>query len=158
MLEDVILGINRAAEGAASEAAPIFLNSITSMTISDGWNILKGEDNAATTYLKSTTNAELYGLYSPKINNYLGKDLAGSGISVTSSWKKLTTAWNSFVAVNNLVSSTKYNEVNSDLGGYLTQKALDGMYLKIADEEKQIRTDPIARVTDILKKVFGSLD
>ena len=159
LVDDVIKGINRAAEDAAKEAGPIFLKSITDMSIADGWNILNGDNHAATTYLESTTNTELYRSFSPKINASLGKDLLGSGISVTSAWSKLTSTWNSFVAVNNaLPFVTKYNAVNTDLGGYLTQKALDGMYLKISKEEEQIRLDPMARVNDILQKVFGSLD
>lgn len=159
LVNDVIKGINRAAEDAAKDAGPIFLESITDMSIADGWNILNGDNHAATTYLQNTTNTGLYDLYSPKINTSLGKDLLGSGISVTSAWSKLTSTWNSFVAVNNaLPFVTKYNAVNTDLGGYLTQKALDGMYLKISKEEEQIRLDPVARVNEILQKVFGSLE
>jgi hypothetical protein len=159
LVDDVIKGINRAAEDAAKDAGPIFLESITDMSITDGWNILNGDNHAATTYLKNTTNDGLFNLYSPKINASLGKDLLGSGISVTTAWSQLTSAWNSFVAVNNAIPFvTKYNAVNTDLGGYLTQKALDGMYLKISKEEELIRKDPMARVNDILQKVFGSLD
>ncbi|PZX20278.1 uncharacterized protein DUF4197 [Breznakibacter xylanolyticus] len=159
LLNNVILGINRAAEDAAKEAGPIFVESITSMSIADGWTILNGDNHAATTYLKNTTNSQLVDLYAPKINASLGKDLLGSGITVANTWSQLTSAWNSFVNINNVLPlTTKYNPVSTDLGAYLTQKALDGMYLKISVEEEKIREDPLARVNDILQKVFGSLD
>lgn len=157
LLNNVILGINRAAEDAAKEAGPIFVESITSMSIADGWTILNGDNHAATTYLKNTTNSQLVDLYAPKINASLGKDLLGSGITVANTWNQLTSAWNTFA--NSLVGQVAgYQPVSTDLGAYLTRKALDGMYLKISVEEEKIREDPLARVNDILQKVFGSLD
>ncbi|MBN2743655.1 MAG: DUF4197 domain-containing protein [Marinilabiliaceae bacterium] len=157
LLNNVILGINRAAEDAAKEAGPIFVKSITSMSIADGWTILNGDNHAATTYLKNTTNSQLVDLYAPKINASLGKDLLGSGITVANTWSQLTSTWNTFA--NSLVGQVAgYQPVSTDLGAYLTQKALDGMYLKISVEEEKIREDPLARVNDILQKVFGSLD
>jgi hypothetical protein len=156
LLDDVLLHINRAAEDAVSEAKPIFVNSITSMTISDGIGILKGEDNAATEYLHRTTYDQLFELYRPKIKASVEKDLVG-GISTEESWDTLVGKWNklSKSAVGQIAG---LKPVNTELEDYLTHKALDGLFLKIADEEKQIRKDPAARVSSLLKKVFGSLD
>ena len=153
LVNDVILRINRAAENAASEAKPIFVNSIKSMTIADAVGILKGEDNAATEYLRKTTYDQLIQLYSPKIKQSLDKKLV-AGISTTESWDKLTGEWNKIASsVVGQIAGFKPVEVN--LEEYLTAKALDGLFLKIAEEEKQIREDPVARVTDLLKRVFG---
>jgi hypothetical protein len=156
LLDDVLLHINRAAEDAVSEAKPIFVNSITGMTISDGIGILKGEDNAATEYLHRTTYDQLFELYRPKIKASVEKDLVG-GISTEESWDTLVGKWNklSKSAVGQIAG---LKPVNTELEDYLTHKALDGLFLKIADEEKQIRKDPAARVSSLLKKVFGSLD
>lgn len=153
LVNDVILRINRAAEDAAKEAAPIFVSSITSMTISDGLAILKGGDHAATDYLKSTTSGQLFSLYQPKIKTSIDKKLIGN-ISTTESWNTLTGEWNKIA--NSIIGKTAgFEPVNVRLDEYLTQKALDGLFLKIADEEKKIRTDPMARVTDLLKRVFS---
>lgn len=153
MVKDVVLGINRAAEDAAKDAAPIFKNSITSMNISDALGILNGEDDAATQYLKKTTYTQLYDLYKPKITTSINKDLVGD-VSTKEAWDDLTGAWNKF-AKSMIGKMGGYKPVNVDLDDYLTRKALDGLFIKIAEQEKQIRKDPVARVTDILKKVFG---
>ena len=156
LVEDVILRINRAAEDAAKEAAPIFVNSITQMTISDAFAILRGADNAATQYLINTTRADLYNLYKPKISQSTEKEIVG-GISTKESWETLTGKWNLFA--NSVVGRVGgFEEVNTDLDDYLTSRALDGMFLKVQDEEKKIRTNVSARVTPLLEKVFGSLD
>ena len=156
LVNDVIKGINRAAEDAAKDAGPIFVTAITDMTITEGWDILNGDTHAATTYLQSKTNSGLFNLYNPKIETSLDKDL-GLGFSANSAWNTLTSNWNT--VANSIVGQIAgYEPVNTDLDSYLTQKALDGMYLKISKEEEQIRLDPMARVNDILQKVFGSLD
>ena len=156
MVEDVVLRINRAAEDAAREAAPVFAGSITQMTINDAFAILRGADNAATQYLINTTRAELYNLYKPKITRSTEKDLIG-GISTKESWEALTGKWNTFA--NSVVGRVGgFEEVNTDLDDYLTNRALDGLFLKVQDEEKKIRTQVSARVTPLLEKVFGSLD
>jgi len=156
LIDDVLLHINRAAEDAAKDAAPIFVNSITSMTISDAVGILKGEDNAATQYLHKTTYSSLADLYRPKIKASVEKDLVG-GISTKESWDTLINKWNKLS--NSVVGQVAGLEpVETQLEDYLTEKALDGLFLKIADEEKEIRKDPAARVTSLLQKVFGSLD
>lgn len=153
MVDKVILSINRAAENASKEVAPIFKNSITSMTISDAVGILNGADNAATEYLRKTTYDQLFSLYQPKIKASTDKELVGN-ISTADAWNNLTGAWNKFA--NSVVGNIGgYEPVNIDLDAYLTTKALDGLFIKIAEEEKQIRKDPVARVTEILRKVFG---
>lgn len=156
LVEDVVLRINRAAEDAAKEAAPIFVNSITSMSIADAWGILKGPDNAATTYLKNTTSTQLYNLYKPKIQVSTEKKLIGN-VSTKDSWNTLTGRWNSFAnSIAGKVANLK--PVNTDLDDYLTNMALTGMFTKVAGEELKIRKDVSARVTPLLQRVFGSLD
>lgn len=154
LLDDVILRINRAAEDAAREAAPIFVGSITGMTLSDGLSILKGGDHAATNYLRNTTYDQLFNLYQPKIRTSLDKKLIGN-ISTTESWNTLTREWNK-IASSFVGQIAGFSTVNVKLDEYLTGKALDGLFLKIADEEKNIRTNPVARVTELLKRVFGA--
>ncbi|MFV0267592.1 MAG: DUF4197 domain-containing protein [Draconibacterium sp.] len=156
LVQDVLLTINRAAEDAAKEAAPIFVNSIKSMTISDAVGILKGQNNAATQYLHKTTYDQLFALYQPKIKSSVKKELVG-GISTKESWDSLTGKWNTVAnSVAGKIAGLK--PVNTQLEDHLTSKALDGLFLKIADEEKQIRQDPAARVTNLLRRVFGSVD
>jgi hypothetical protein len=156
LVEDVILRINRAAEDAAKEAAPIFVNSVTKMSIADAFGILRGSDNAATTYLRNTTHSELYNLYKPKIQISTEKKLIGN-VSTKDSWVTLTSRWNTFAnSIAGKVAGLK--PVNTDLDDYLTSKALEGLYSKIAIEELRIRKDVSARVTPILQRVFGSLD
>jgi len=156
LVADVVLRINRAAEDAAKEAAPVFVNSIRQMTLRDAFDILRGEDDAATQYLRQTTYDELFNLYSPRIQASVEKDLAG-GISTRDSWDALTEQWNKF-ATSLAGRLAGMRPVETNLGNYLTGKALDGMFVKVAGEELKIRQDVNARVTPILKKVFGSLD
>lgn len=156
LVEDVVLRINRAAEDAAKEAAPIFVNSITSMSIADAWGILKGSDNAATTYLKNTTYQQLYNLYKPKIQVSTEKKIIGS-LSTKDSWNTLTTRWNTLAnSIAGKVANLK--PVNTELDDYLTNMALTGMFSKVEGEELKIRKDVSARVTPLLQRVFGSLD
>jgi hypothetical protein len=156
LVNDVILRINRAAEDAAREAAPIFANSISRMTIRDAFNILKGKEDAATIYLRQTTYDELYALYKPKIMASTSKDIVGT-MSTKESWDLLTSRWNQLAgSVAGKIAGLK--SVNSDLDDYLTRKALDGLFLKLAIEETKIRKDVSARITPLLQRVFGSLD
>jgi len=156
LVEDVILRINRAAEDAAKEVAPVFVNSVTQMTISDAFNILNGADNAATTYLRNTTYGQLYQLYKPRIQASTEKKIVGN-ISTKDSWNTLTTKWNTIA--NSLAGKLAgLKPVNTDLDAFLTNKALSGMFLKVEGEELKIRKDVSARVTPILQKVFGSLN
>ena len=156
LVEDVVLRINRAAEDAAKEIAPVFIGSIRQMTVRDGFNILKGADNAATAYLKNTTYSELYSLYKPKLEASTGKNIVGN-ISTMDSWNALTGKWNELA---NSVAGRLANltPVNTDLNDYLTTKALNGIFLKVEGEEFKIRKDVKSRVTPLLQRVFGSLD
>ena len=156
LLEDVVLSINRAAEDAAKEVAPIFVNSVTQMTVTDAFGILRGADNAATQYLVSTTYNELYALYRPKISVSTNKEIV-AGISAQESWTTLTGKWNTIA--NSIAGRLAgFKPVTTDLDDFLTKKALDGMFLKVEGEELKIRKEVSARVTPILQKVFGSLD
>ena len=152
----MILSINRAAEDAAREVAPIFVSSVTQMTISDGYKILHGADNAATAYLRSTTWNELYALFKPEISTSTGKEIV-AGISAQESWNTLTQKWNS---VANSVAGrlAGFNTVTTDLDDFLTRKALEGVFLKLEGEELKIRKEVSARVTPLLREVFGTLD
>ena len=156
LVEDVVLRINRAAEDAAKEVAPIFVNSITQMTIGDAFNILNGADNAATDYLRKTTYTDLYALYKPKIQASTEKKFIGN-ISTSDSWNSLTGKWNSFA--NSVAGKIAgFKPVNTNLDDYLTSKALAGMFLKVEQEEYKIRKEVSARVSPLLQRVFGSLD
>jgi hypothetical protein len=155
LLDDVLLRINRAAEDAVTEAKPIFVNSIKSMTIADAAGILRGEDNAATQYLYNSTYDDLFALYRPKIENSLNKKLVGN-VSTAQSWNTLTGRWNEVAnSIVGQVAGLKPVEANLDV--YLTNEALEGLFLKIEQEEKQIRENPAARVNDLLRRVFGSV-
>lgn len=156
LVQDVVLRINRAAEDAAKEVAPIFVNSVKQMTIRDAFKILNGADNAATGYLRSTTYTELYALYKPKIQASTEKKIV-AGVSTKDSWVALTGKWNSLAnSVAGRVANLK--PVNTDLDDYLTSKALTGMFMKVELEELKIRKDVAARISPILQRVFGSLD
>lgn len=156
LVDDVILRLNRAAEDAVREATPIFVDAITSMTIADAFNILHGSDNAATDYLKKETYFELKELFQPKVTNSLNKKLIGN-ISTNESWSFLTEQYNA--VANSLIGSIAgLQPLDISLDEYVTIQALDGLFLKVADEEKGIRKDPLKQVTPLLKKVFGELD
>lgn len=156
LLDEVISNINQAASDAASQAAPILVNSIKSMTITDAFNILKGEDNAATNYLHKTSYSSLHNLYKPIIEKSLKKDLT-AGISAQESWDKLTSSWNT--VANSMVGQISgFTPVNTDLSSHLTTKALDGLFLKVEATEKDIRVNQGARTTALLKKVFALQD
>jgi len=156
LIENVILSINRAAEGAAREVAPVFAGAVTRMTIADGYNILHGADNAATEYLRSSTWNELYSLYKPKISASTEKEIV-AGISAQQSWLALTEKWN-MVAGSVAGRLAGFNTVTTDLDDFLTTRALEGLFVKMADEELKIRKEVSARVTPLLQRVFGSLD
>jgi len=156
LVQDVVLRINRAAEDAAREVAPIFVNSVKQMTIKDAFNILNGADNAATGYLRTTTYTELYALYKPKIQASTEKKIV-AGVSTKDSWVALTGKWNSLAnSVAGRIANLK--PVNTDLDEYLTNRALTGMFSKVELEELKIRKDVSARISPILQRVFGSLD
>ncbi len=153
LVQDIVLRINRAAEDAAREAAPVFARAVTRMTIQDGFSILRGEDDAATRYLKRNTYQELYQLYQPKIKTSTEKPIVGN-VSTMEAWNTLTSRWNN---VANTVAGrlAGLESVDVALDQHLTERALDGLFLKLAEEELKIRHDPVARVTDLLRRVFG---
>ena len=138
-VDKVVETLNHGAEEAAKSAAPIFLNAITNLTISDGLTILKGSNNAATEYLKTNTSAALKTAFLPTVKTALDK------VEITKYWTPLTTTYNKIPLVT---------PINTDLNNYVTGKAIDGLFTLIASEELKIRTDPAARISDILKKVF----
>ena len=156
LVQDAILSINRAAEDAAREVAPIFVNSVKQMTIGDAFGILNGADDAATQYLNRTTYKEIFTLYSPKIQASVEKPLVG-GISTQDSWDELTGQWNK-LAGSVAGRLAGFKPVETNLTEYLTGKALDGMFKKVAEEELKIRRDIDARVSPVLRRVFGTLD
>jgi len=153
MIDRVVTSINRAASDAAKEAAPIVLNSIRSMTIQDAFGILKGGDFAATDYLKRSSYTALVNLYKPKIRNSLQEKLIGN-LTAQQSWDELTGKWNQ-IAVSPIGQLANLQAVQTDLSTYLTQRALDGLFLKIGETEKNIRENPAARITPLLKRVFA---
>ena len=153
LVDDVIMRINRAAEDAAKGAKPIFVNCVKEMTITDALQIRKGPNNAATQYFELKTSQQLGELYRPKIKESLDKNLI-AGISTQQSWNDLTTTWNKMAgSVIGKMAGMKTVEVK--LEDYILQQALKGMFVKIADREKDIRTNAKARVTTLLQKVFG---
>jgi hypothetical protein len=139
-VDRAVLAMNRAAEDAAGYIGNIFWNSIKQMTIQDAVGILRGGDFAATEYLKRTTTAQLTNAFRPIIERSLGK------VDATRYWKDVFTVYNKFSS----------NPVNTDLTTYVTDKALSGLFYHIGLEEQQIRRNPVARVTEILRRVFGS--
>ena len=140
LVDKAILSLNRAAEDAATSAAPIFINAIKGITITDALGILRGSDTAATSYLRGKTTVALTNAFRPVIDKSLAK------VNATKYWSDVFTAYNQFAA----------KKINPDLAGYVTEKALGGIFYQVGLEEKAIRKDPVARTTEILKKVFGS--
>lgn len=132
--------LNRAAEEAAKKAAPVFVDAITNMSVGDGFAILNGNDTAATHYLREKTYAPLKEKFMPTIKEAVTK------AKVASYWKPLATAYNKIPGVK---------KQNPNLDDYVCTKAINGLMTLISDEEAKIRKDPMARVTDLLKKVFG---
>jgi len=144
VVDDFERKLNEGAEKGAQKALPIFKNAITSMTFADVKGILLGGENAATNYFKSRTSTGLYQAFSPEIRTTLDQ------VGATKIWTELTTRYNKIPFTN--------KKVETDLVKYATNKAMDGLFLKIAAEEAKIRKDPIARTSEILKKVFDFAD
>lgn len=135
--------LNRAAETAVVKAKPIFVDAIMDMTIQDAFGILNGGDQAATDYLRSRTAARLQEAFRPEVEEAIKQ------VELTKYWSPLASAYN---------TSTRFTggePVDPDLTGYVTARATDGLFLLIGKEEEKIREDPAARVTELLKKVFG---
>lgn len=135
--------LNRAAEDAVGEATPIFVDAVKGITFNDAKGILLGSDNAATQYLTSATQKQLYAKFNPVIKSSFEK------VGADKIWQNLITKYNSIPLTNN---------VNPDLTDYVTNEALDGVYTMIAIEEKEIRNKVSSRTTDLLRRVFGLQD
>lgn len=140
VVDKAILSMNRSAEDATKYVGKIFINAISQMTIQDAFGILRGDNTAATQYLKSKTTTQLTAAFTPIVSKSL------ETTDATKYWKEVFSVYNRF--------SNK--PVNTDLTAYVTSKTLDGLFYHIGLEEQQIRKNPAARVTDILKKVFGN--
>jgi hypothetical protein len=138
-VDDAILSMNRAAEDASKEAIPIFSKAITEMSIEDAFGILKGNNDAATKYLQTKTMDSLTKKFRPSIEASLNK------VNATKNWNTIVTQYNKF----------SFKKINPDLVAYVTERSLNGIYLQIAAEEAKIRKDPVARSSDLLKKIFG---
>ena len=180
--DDVIKGINGAAENAASEAGPIFKDAITDMSFTDAWDILNGkvpdlksaasedfDSTAATEYFKNATSTDLINLFGPKIDNAFDQPLTSIGsLSTTDAWESLTSQYNSFMSNSTVqtaitIASFTNNPINlpsnlnTDLGAFCTEKALNGLFYRVGIEEKKIRKNPFDWAVDIIQKVFGSI-
>lgn len=143
MVDKAVVSLNRAAEDAAKQAAPIFVSAIKQMTFNDAMNILLGSNDAATNYLNKATYNQLQSKFTPVIKNSLDK------VNATTYWSEVVTRYNQIPLVE---------DVNPDLTAYVTQKALDGLFKMVAKEELQIRENVSSRSTDLLQKVFGYAD
>lgn len=140
LVDDAILSMNRAAEDASKSAAPIFINAIKQMSFQDALGILRGGDFAATNYLKDKTSSPLTEAFRPVIETSLKK------VNATKYWNTVFSTYNKFSA----------DKVNPDLSAYVTEKSLAGIFYQVGLEEQKIRKDPMARTSDILKKVFAN--
>jgi hypothetical protein len=143
VVDNAVLSMNRAAESAAKQAGPIFINSIKQMTVTDAVNIVSNQQpDAATQFLKRTTTESLVTSFKPSIKTALDKTLA------TKYWSDITTYYNKIPFVN---------PINTDLPDYVTRKAIDGLFYMVAQEEAKIRKDPAGTANDIIDKVFGKV-
>jgi Protein of unknown function (DUF4197) len=140
-VDKAVLSINRAAEDAAKEAKPIFTAAVRGMSVNDAVGIVRGKENAATEYLKRTTSPELKSKFSPIIKTSLDK------VNATKYWTDLITSYNKIPLVQ---------KMNPDLTAYVTDRAIEGLFVMIAMEELKIRKDPVARTSELLRKVFGN--
>ncbi|RPJ72586.1 MAG: DUF4197 domain-containing protein [Desulfobacteraceae bacterium] len=140
-VDEFVLSMNRAAEQAAPKARPIFEEAVKKMTIEDAKGILNGGNTAATDYFKAKTSPQLTEAFTPVIAESM--DQAGT----TRSYKALTDRYRKLVPFGGLDAF--------DLDSYVTRKSLDGLFFKVGQEEAKIRTNPAARTTDLLKKVFA---
>ena len=141
LVDRAILQINRAAEDAVGYARPIFLDAIKQMTITDAINIIRGPNDAATSYFRNKTTDKLVAAFSPVIKQSLDR------FSATKYYTDVVNTYNNF--------PTTLNKLNPDLPSYVVSKAVGALFDQIAQEEANIRANPVARTTDILKKVFG---
>jgi hypothetical protein len=140
-VNQVVLSLNRAAENAALEAKPIFVAAIKKMTIADAIGIVNGNNDAATRYLEKSTSSELSKKFQPVIQTSLNK------VNAIKYWTDIISTYNAIPLVE---------KINPNLTEYVTDKAMKGLFSMIEKEELAIRKDPVARTTELLKKVFGN--
>jgi hypothetical protein len=139
-VDEFVKTLNRAAEDAAKQAAPIFVNAIKKMTVNDGLKILRGGNNAATEFLKASTSAALMAQFKPVVQSSLQR------VQITRHWTPLVKSYNRVPMVK---------KMNPDLNAYVTQKAVEGLFIMIAEEEAKIRKDPFKTGSNLLNEVFG---
>jgi len=144
LLNEFILRLNRAAEHATEKAKPIFADAITGITIQDAWGILRGGEGAATNFLRGRTFNSLAEAFKPDILNSL------QAVGAQTAWEELTSAYNTIARI-----TPNLSPINTNLADYTTRKALDGLFTVVEQEENKIRKDPVARVTDLLRRVFA---
>ncbi len=149
LINDAEKSMNRAAEKAVIKAKPIFVDAITTMSIQDAFGILSEGDTAATHYLRNKTYQQLYEAFKPEVSKTLNQPLY-QGISTQKSWEQLTSAYNQVA-----MFIPDWNQINTSLDDYVTEKALNALFEEVKKEESKIRKDPAARVEEILRKVFG---
>lgn len=137
-----ILLLNRAAEDAVQEGAPIFANAITSMSFDDAKQILLGDSTAATSYLKTKTSEQLFAAFQPKVENSLGK------VGADKVWEQMISKYNSIAR----------QDITTDLNAYVTEQTVNGVFNMVAEKEGAIRNNSVFRTTSLLKNVFGALD
>lgn len=141
-VDKAILAINRGAEDAVGFAKDIFISAIKEMTLTDALNILKGNKDAATQYFKQKTSEKLIAAFTPSVKSSLDK------VEATKYYGDIVTTYNNF--------PTTFKKVNPDLPSYVVGKSVDALFDQVAKEEANIRDNPMARTSEILKKVFGS--
>jgi hypothetical protein len=142
-VDKAILQINRGAEDAAGFAQPIFIDAIKEMTLTDAINIVRGGDTSATHYFRTKTMEKLTAAFLPVIKTSLNK------VEATKYYSDIVNTYNSF--------PTTFTKINPDLPGFVTERATNALFDLVAKEEKNIRENPVARTTEILKKVFGGM-
>jgi len=143
MVDKAILSINRAAEDAVGYAKPIFVNAIKEMTLIDAINIVRGPKDAATNYFKGKTRDALLAAFLPSVKSSLDR------VDATKYYADIVNTYNNF--------PTTFKKINPDLPSFVVGKATDALFDQIAKEEANIRENPVARTTEILRKVFGSI-
>ncbi len=143
-VDNFTLSMNRAAEKAGPKAAPLFVDAIKEMSVKDAGNILNGGDTAATDYFKKKTSDKLYEEFKPTVSSSM------NAVGVTRSYKEMMNKYQSIITTMPFIEKKSF-----DLDNYVTDKAINGLFYMVGQEEKKIRTDPAARVTDLLKTVFA---
>ena len=152
-IDSLLLRINTAAESASKKVAPIFGDAITSMSISDAANILRGSNTAATEYFERTTTAPLMAAFRPELNAALNEPII-AGISAQQAWVTLASNYNT--VANSIVGSlANLSPVNADIGEFVLGKALTAVFSEMGDVEKNIRANPAQFLSDVSKNVFN---